>query len=165
MAQSLYHYTNDFLEVKAALEAAGVDEEVFHDTLEAYEDNIAAKMENVIKYHDELVAIAAAQHAESKRFDKAAKANQAKADKLKEYVDQTMKAIGATEIQAGAYKLNYRKGSEVVEVDETKLPSAYWVKQPDKPMGKPELKKLLKEGKEIEGVCLKRNPDTLQIRL
>lgn len=163
--RSLYHYTEEFLAVRAALEAADVDETVFHDTLEAYEDTIASKMENVIKYRNELLGLAELQKAEAKKLNEAAKAKEAAAERLKDYMDQTMKAIGSKELQAGAYKLKYRKGSEVVIVDEEKLPDMYWVEQDPVPMSKPELKKLIQAGEEIDGVCLKRNPDTLQIQM
>lgn len=166
MGTSLYQYTNDFLEVKAALENAGLDPNDFSDALESYEDDITSKMENIIKYHDELIAVSAIQQAESKRFEEASKANVKKAERLKDYMDQTMKAIGASEIQAGAYKLTYQKGREIVVVDEDKLPTEYWTTvSTKKAMTKPELKKLIDAGKEIEGVCLKRNPDTLQIKM
>src|SRR6185312_10229504 len=117
------------------------------------------------KYIQELNGLAELQKAEAKKLTEAAKAKEAKAESMKKYMDQTMKAIGAKEIQAGVYKLMYYKGKEVVAVDEKKLPSKYWVTQPKKPLGKPELKKLLDAGEEIEGVCLKRNPDSLQIKM
>lgn len=165
MVVSLYQYTNDFLAVKAELDALNLSDELYADTLESYEEDIADKMENFVKYHNELLALASLQKEEAKKLTEAAKAKEAKAESLKKYMDQTLKAIGSKEMQAGAYKLMYHKGKEVVIVDEKKLPEEYFVPQPSKPMGKPELKKLLDAGKEIEGVCLKRNPDSLQIKM
>lgn len=165
MGQSLYHYTAEFLEVKAGLEALDLNAEDFSDVLESYEDNIAAKMENVIKYQKELLALASVQVAEAKLLTEAAKAKEVKAEALRVYMDQTMKAIGSTSLQAGAYSLGYKKGSESTVVDESSLPKEYWVKQPDKPMGKPELKKLIKAGTKIEGVQLVRAPDSLVIKV
>lgn len=165
MTGSLYHYTHEFLAVKAQLDALDLDDAVYADTLEQFEANIAEKAENLIKYRNELLGLAELQKAEAKKFADAAKVKEAKAAAIVQYLDQTLKAIGSKELQAGAYKLNYRKGSEVVEVDEKKLPDMYKIPQPPKPIGKPELKKLLQEGKEIEGVCLKRNPDSLQIKM
>jgi len=165
MMKSLYQYTNDFLAVKAELDELDLDSETYADTLEQYEADIADKAENIIKYRNELLGLAELQKEEAKNLVEAAKAKEAKAASLVKYLDETMKAIEAKELQAGVYKLDYRKGSEVVEVDEDKLPKKYFIPQPSKPMSKPELKKLLKEGKEIEGVCLKRNPDSLQIKM
>ena len=52
----------------------------------------------------------------------------------------------------------------MVEVDESILPEEYFVPQPSKPIGKPELKKAIKSGKVIPGVKLVRKEDTLQIK-
>lgn len=160
---SLFSYTREFLEVKAQLDELQLDDEVYADTLEQYEANIVEKAENIIKFRNELLGLAELQKAEAKKLEDAAKAKEAKAEWLVKYLDDTMKAIEAKELQAGAYTLKYRKGVEVVEVDESLLPDEYKVPQPAKPLSKPELRKLLKEGKEIEGVWLRRNPDSLQI--
>lgn len=162
---SLYHYTEEFLAVKNELEQMDIDEQTFLDTLEQYEGDIADKMENIVKYRNELLGLAELQKAEAKKLTEAAKAKEEKAASLMEYMDTTMKAIGSKKIQAGAYTVDYLKGREVVIVDEEILPDEYWVEQPKKAMGKPELKKLLADGKEITGVCLKRNPDTLRIKM
>src|SRR6185312_4748418 len=165
MTQSLYHYTNDFLEVKAQLDAMyDPEDEVYKDTLEYYEDNIATKAENIIKYCEELLGLAELQKAEAKRLNEAAKAKENKANRLMEYLDNSMKAMGVKNLQAGLYKLTYHKGREVVEVDEDILPDDYWVEQPKKPMSKPELKKLIESGVEVKGVCIKKNPDSLQVK-
>lgn len=165
MTQTLYHYTNDFLEVKAKLdELYDPEDEVYIDTLEYYEDNIATKAENIIKYREELLGLAELQKAEAKRLAESAKAKENRAEALLEYLDSSLKAMELDSLQAGLYKLNYRKGREIVEVDEDSLPDEYWIEQPKKPMSKPELKKLIEGGLEVKGVCIKRNPDSLQIK-
>lgn len=163
--QSLYYYTKEFLEVKAELDMLDLDDETYQDTLESYEGNIAEKMENIIKYQKELLGLAALQKEAAKELTEAAKAKEAKAESLVKYMDQTMKAIGSKSIQAGPYHLGYKKGSEVTVVDEDKLPKKYWVPQPEVPMGKAELKKLVKAGTKIEGVRIVRNPDGLVIKI
>jgi hypothetical protein len=165
MTQNLYHYTNEFLEVKAKMDMLGVDDETYADTLEAYEANITDKMENLIKYQKELLALAAIQKEAAKELTEAAKVKEAKAKRLKEYMDQNMKVLKLKSIQAGPYSLGYKKGSEVTVVDESLLPKKYWVDQPSIPMGKPELKKLVQSGTEIEGVQIVRNPDSLVIKV
>ena len=162
---SLYHYTHEFLEVKAQLDTLDLDEETYRDTLESYEANIADKAENLVKYRNELLGLAQIQKEEAKKLNEAAKRKEEKAQRLVEYLDYVMQATGHVELQAGVYTLKYRKGSEIVEIDEGKLPEQYWVKQPPKPMSKPELKKLLQAGTEVEGVWITRNPDSLQIQM
>lgn len=162
---SLYSYTKTFLEVREELENMELDAGILSDTLETYQDDIESKMENVIKYRNELLGLAELQKAEAKKLTEAAKAKEKKAAALEDYMDQAMKAIGKDKLQAGAYMLNYRKGSEIVLIDEDKLPKKYFIPQDPKPMDKPELKKLIQAGKEIEGVSLFRNPNTLQIKM
>lgn len=166
MSKSLYSYTTDFLDIRNALEDADYDEELISDTLESYEDDIASKMENIIKYQNELLGLAELQKAEAKKFTEAATKKIKQAEQLMDYMDSTMKAIGASEIKAGAYSLTYKKGTTITEVDESKLPDEYFTSVTlRKPLGKPELKKLLDAGKEIEGVCLRKNPDKLQVKM
>jgi tryptophanase len=82
--------------------------------------------------------------------------------------DNLQKA-GIQKLQAGVFSLGWRKGSEVVQVDESKIPPyeffshLYTVQKPQF-LGKTELKKLIKEGQEIPGVEIVRNPDTLTIK-
>lgn len=165
MGQSLYHYTKEFLEVKAELDNMDLDDLAYAGTLESFEANIADKMENVIKYQKELLGLAAIQKAEAALLIEAAKKKEAKAEALRVYMDNSMKAMNAKTLQAGAFSLGYKKGSEIVEIDESKLPKKYWVPQPKKPMGKPELKKLINEGTKVRGVCITRKPDSLVVKM
>jgi hypothetical protein len=77
-------------------------------------------------------------------------------------------------LQAGVFSLGWRKGSEVVEIDESRLPDFITDSSGEeipiryhevsvKIIGKPELKKLLKEN-EIPGVSLVRKPDSLAVK-
>ena len=74
--------------------------------------------------------------------------------------------MGIKKLDTGLFKISFRKGTEVVKIDEDKLPKQYWVPQDPKPMGKTDLKNLLKKNPDItiDGVSIVRNPDTLQIK-
>lgn len=166
MGQSLYHYTKEFLDVKAVLDDMDLEDETYLGTLESFEANIADKMENVIKYQKEILGLAAFQKEAAKELIEAAKKKEKKAEALTVYMDQAMKAMNAKTLQAGAYSLAYKKGSEITMVDEDKLPEKYWTPVVGrKAMSKPELKKLVQSGTEVEGVCIVRNPDSLVIKM
>jgi hypothetical protein len=80
-----------------------------------------------------------------------------------------LKKVGIKDIQAGVFKVGFKKGSEVVKIDETKTPTAdqaphLYLYQEPKFIGKADLKKLIKEGKEIPGVSLVRNEDSLVVK-
>ena len=162
---SLYHYTKEFLEVKNALDNMEHNEDAYIDTLDSFKELIIDKAEDVIKYRNELLALAKAQKEEANRMLEASKKKEQKADTILGYLDNTMRAMEVTELKAGNFTLKYKKGSESTHVDEKLLPEAYWVPQKPKPMGKDELKKLVKAGKEIPGVSVVRSPDSLQVKL
>lgn len=163
---TLYHLTNEFLEVVSQLEEMELDQETLSDTLEALQMPLEQKAENVIKYVRSLEALADAKKLEAKRLSEAASADLKKAENLLSYLDMNLKRANIKNLQAGVFELKYKKGSEVVEVDELVLKEhpQYWVAQAPKPMGKPELKKLIKDGVEIPGVQIIRKPDVLVVK-
>lgn len=161
---SLYNYTNDFVEIKQLLESMDLNADVMQDTLASYGELVEAKAENLIKFREELVALAKLQKEEAKRLIEAANVKERKADHLLDYLDESLKKMGLKEMQAGVFKVNYRAGSKVTLVDTEKLPKKYWIKQEPKPMGKPELKKLVESGTKIAGVSIVRGADSIQVK-
>lgn len=163
---SLYELTTDFLKVANELENMELDQTTIADTLESLELPIEEKAENIIKYAKNIQAMAEARKNESKRLAELAAADTKRADKLLGYLDDSLRMLGKKKLTAGVFQVSYRKGVEVVKVDTERLPKEYW-NTPEPvavPLGKPELKKMLKEGKKIEGVSLVRNPDSLVVK-
>lgn len=163
---SLYTLTTEFLQVANQLEEMELDQTLIEDTLEALELPIEEKAENIIKYAKNIQAIAEARKKESKRLAELSAADTKRADRLLGYLDDSLRMQGKKKLMAGIFQVSYRKGVEVVKVDTERLPKEYW-NTPEPvavPIGKPELKKLLKEGKTIEGVSLVRNPDSLVVK-
>ena len=163
---SLYTLTNEFLQVAAQLEEMELDQDTITDTLESLQLPIEEKAENIIKFVKNIEAMAEARKSESKRLAELAATDLKRAERLLSYLDDSLRMLGKKKLTAGVFEVGYRKGVEVVEVDEERLPQEYWItpEPTPKPIGKPELKKLLKEGKEIPGVTLKRNSDKLVIK-
>jgi hypothetical protein len=161
---SLYTLTNEFMEIVNQLEEYELDHETFNSTLDSLQAPIEEKVENIVKYMKSLEALADAKKLEAKRLSESASADLKKAEYFKNYMTDNLKKAGINKLQAGVFTLGWRKGSEVVKVDETKLPSTCWIAQPDKPMNKTELKTLVKEMGEIPGVTLVRNPDSLVVK-
>lgn len=161
---NLYDLTTEFLELAQQLEEMELDEQLIKDTLEGASLSLEEKAENIIKFSKNLQAMAEARENEAKRLNELAKKDLKKSQGLLNYLDQHLKMLNKSKLTAGIFEVKYRKGSEVIEVDETKLPKHYYVPQPPKPMGKTELKKLVKEGQTIDGVTLVRKPDTLVVK-
>lgn len=161
---SLYTLTQEFLEIAAQLEDLDIDEETIGDTLESLQIPIEIKAENIIRFTKNIEAMAEARKAEAKRLNELAAKDIKKAASLINYLDDTLKILGKSKLTAGIFEVKYKKGSEVVQVDESKLPMEYHV-QKYVPMGKTELKWFIKEeGREIPGVSIVRNPDKLVIK-
>ena len=161
---TLYTLTNEFLAVTKQLEELDLDPEAVKDTLDSLQAPIEEKVENIVKYIRSLEALAEAKKAEAKRLQESAATDLRRIEWLKEYTADNLRQANIQKLQAGLFSLGFRKGSEVVEIDETILPKEYFVHPEPKPMGKADLKKLLKEGFEIPGVSLVRKDDTLQIK-
>lgn len=163
---SLYSLTTEFLQVANKLEEMELDQETIADTLESLQLPLEDKAENIIKYAKNIQAMAEARKNESKRLAELAKADEKRAERILSYLDDSMKMMGKKKLTAGVFQVSYRKGVEVVEVDTERLPEEYWILPEVKPqpIGKPELKKIIKEGKEIDGVRLVRKADSLVVK-
>lgn len=169
MTNSLYQLTQEFTAIIAQLEEMDLTPEVFQDTLDSMQAPIEEKVENIVKYMKSLEALADAKKLEAERLSESASADLRKAENFKWYLANNLKAANIKNLQAGVFALSFRKGSEVVKVDESKIPNQYerpdlWVTQPPKLLGKPELKRVVKAGELIPGVTLVRNEDSLVVK-
>ena len=161
---SLYELANEYLEAMNKIEEMDLDPEIVKDTLDSLQSPIEEKAENVIKYMKNLESDEKALKEEAERLKAKADHVKKKREQLKNYLDYNLQAAGIRELKAGLFEVRYRKGSEIIEINEEELPKDYWVPQDPKPLSKTELKKLIKSGNEIEGVRLVRNPDSLIIK-
>jgi hypothetical protein len=172
---NLYELTNEFNEIVMDLEQYELDLEVYQSTLDSLKAPIEEKVENIVKYMKSLEALAEAKKAEAKRLSESAASDLKKAEFFKNYMADNLKKANITKLQAGVFSLGWRKGTEVVNVDEDLVPEtiarvggAFRLKEPQplKLISKTELKKILKEHPEIKipGVSLVRNPDSLVVK-
>jgi hypothetical protein len=169
MSNSLYQLTNQFLQFKNWLEENDLDDQAAMDTLEAMQMPLEEKVENIVKYMKTLEALADAKKLEAKRLSESSSTDLKKVEWFKNYMADNLKKAGIKDLQAGVFSLKFRKGTEVVQVDETKTPSVYeapylYLYQEPKFMGKTDLKKLIKDGQTIPGVSIVRNPDSLVVK-
>lgn len=152
------------MQIAEQLEEMDLDQETITDTLESLQISIEDKAENVIKFAKNLEAMAEVRKNEAKRLTEQAAKDIKKAERLTNYLDTTLQMLGKKQLTAGIFELKYKKGSEVVKIDESQLPELYWI-EVKKPFDKITLKNLVKEhGQEIPGVSLVRNPEKLVIK-
>lgn len=121
--------------------------------LDEVEGLFEAKAANVVAYARNLEAESGAYKAEAKRLAERAAAFQAKADMLKRYIENQMRACGMIELKAGFFDLKFVKNPWAVEIEEgAEIPEEYIrvKREPDKT----KLAEALKAGWQIEGVRL-----------
>jgi hypothetical protein len=159
----LYEEAALFREARLQIEEMDLDPIMVKDTLDSIQAPLAEKVENIVKFMKNLEADEVAYKAEADRLKEKADSTKKKREWLKAYLDENLKVAGISELKAGVFNIKYRKGSEAVQVDESVLPEDYWIPA-YKPLSKTDLKKMVKEGKEIPGVSIVRNPDSLVIK-
>lgn len=170
MMGRLYEITQEFMEFQKQLEEMDLDDQTFADTLDSAMFSIEVKVENIIKHMKTLEALAEAKKTEAKKLSESAASDLKKVEWFKQYMADNLQKAGINKLQAGVFALSFRKGSEVVEIDESKIPTyedaPHLYEVDPKLYGKATFKKLLKENPEIEipGVSLVRKEDSLVIK-
>lgn len=129
------------------------------DTLIAERDT---KIENIALYIKELEAEATAIKAEADKLSKRAKATQAKADRLKNYLSCNLIANGDRNFSTARCKIGFRS-STVVEVDEDTIPKMYLTEKITYAADKKAIKAELESGVDIPGATLVKK-DNIQIK-
>lgn len=164
MGMSLYEIKANIDEIEELIENEEYTLEHVRDSLSSLEGVFEEKIDSILRWVKNLEAEAEGYKKESDRLAALSKESENKAKSLIKYVDNACKLMEKRKFATAHFKISYRKGSEVVEVNEDELPVEYFVPQKPKPMPKNELKQLLKEGREIPGVEIVRKPDSLIVK-
>lgn len=121
-----------------------IDEQTMNDTLESLQFELEEKADNIACLIKTLQAETEAIKAEAKNLTERAKAKEAKADKLTQYLFDTFKAVGADKIETARNVIAIKKNPCSVVLDEGFYIDEYMVEkisiQPDKENIKDELK-------------------------
>ena len=171
----LFAQTKDYMQVKIAMDSIlsdnpDADVESYEMTMESIKSLVSESSAGLAKYLKELEAVEKFQKDEAAALKLEAEKTAKRKEALLEQIGHAMKLMELKEVQAGAYKFKFKKGSEITELDESLLPDKYWVTSPPppptrKPMAKNDLKKLVKDsGVSIPGVKVIRNPDKLELK-
>jgi predicted nuclease with TOPRIM domain len=149
----LYELTNNYLTIQDLIEQAD-DKETLLDTLQAIEDTVEGKIENIIKMMRGFEAEAEAIKTEETRLAEKRRKLENKASSLKEYMEWNLQNLGLKEVKAGMFKARFQKNPPTVEIaDEEALPDVFKIPQPNK-VDRKGLIGFLKEGNELSGVRL-----------
>lgn len=147
----------------------GLNVSEVQDTLDSIQGELAEKAEKIVKSVRNYEKAAELKKNEAAYLIDKAALDTKKAENLKSFLDMAMKVSGVVDLNTGLFTLKYKKGSKITQIDEDKLPKAYWVTIPavpasEKPMAKPDLKKLIDSGTKIPGVEIIQKPDVLVIK-
>lgn len=115
---SLYLLTAEYKAVEAKLETMDLDAQTIADTLESVSGDFEEKAINVAMFIRNLEASAAAiKQAESDMSDRR-KAQEKKAQVMKEYLKDNMQACGKIKIESPYFALTIKKNPSAVVIDD-----------------------------------------------
>lgn len=151
---NLYELETIDSELRELLANGEIDNQTYLDTLESLGGSPADKIANTIKYMRSVQADADKLKAEAKHFADRAKVAQNEADRQKKRIDEYMKYKGYDKLDAGLFKVSYRKNPPALSVtSEDHIPKSFYIEQRPT-LDKAILKRELQNGLEIEGVEL-----------
>lgn len=157
----LYDIANDY----AKLMNEDLPPELIADTVEAFEGEFESKVESILALIKNESYLVDALKAESTSLAERAKSIDAKIDRLKQYIIESMATIDKKSINAGVHTLTVRspvKSVNIIDID--KLPLDYvtydTIVKPDKNL----IKEKLKLGVVIDGAELVTGKSSLIIK-
>lgn len=141
---SLYRLSDEWNYLLALLEDAGSDPEQIELELKRVAGDITRKAHGVAAVYHTLLRMAEMQKLERDRLAARAKANEAYAERIRQYALACMQAIGEQRLETGAFTLaRVLNNPAVTVVDEDAIPDEFW-RQPEPPPREVDKQKLLK---------------------
>lgn len=139
------------------------DLQLYIETLEAIEDEISVKVENIAKFLKNINSDIEALKGEEKRLAQKRRYLENKSKGLKDYTQNVLETNKLKSLKAGLFNVRLQKNNASVKiVDPNKVPNTYKIAQDPKIDGDAILKEL-KAGKSIEGVELVTDKQHLRI--
>ncbi len=128
------------------------------ENIEALQLALDEKLEGCALYLKNLEAEAAAIKDEETRLAARRKTKERKAERLKEYVRDVMADHGANfRLETPKAALSLRKSESVAITDQALIPKEFLRVKEDVKADKAAIKKALKNGQDVQGVCLVEN--------
>lgn len=140
-----------------------MDDEGLIPYLEAIEGQMENKVDQIVKFRQELTATASAIDTEVQRLLDMKKSRERLAERLKEYISTAMIAHDIEKIDTGLFKISFLNSESLQVVDEASIPEEYIITKVTKQVDKMSLKKAIKGGQEIPGAIIERRKN-IQIK-
>lgn len=127
---ALYLIAQEYRQAAAQLADLDLDPQTVADTLEGLAGDVETKAQSVAHMVRAMESDAAAVKQWAKDASERAKAIEARADRLREYLSSNMQACGIQKIEGPGITLSFRKSSAVVIDDEAQIPAEYMRQKP-----------------------------------
>jgi len=145
----LYELAQNYAELLEIAEE--IESDALVDTLEALQDAIEDKAENIAKIIKNLEADAKIIKEEEKRLAERRQSIEKKIDRLKQYLQEQLEVAGLQKVKRATITVAIQNNPPSVKVvDEKLIPSEYMIQQAPQ-VNKKVILSLLKEGQQIPG--------------
>jgi len=160
---TLYELTGNALLLQNLAENQEIDEQTFLDTMESLQFEIEEKADAYATDMSGVKGDIEAIKAEEKRLADKRRVLENRHDTMKKNLENSMKVMGIPKIKTLLFSFNIQKNPASLKIDdESKIPSTFFVAQPDK-LDNAMLKEALKSGEVIEGARLESG-ESLRIK-
>lgn len=144
-------------------ETGEIDKEAVFEYLEALSLERAVKIENIALYVKDLLADAQAIKAEETKLKKRREAKEKKAERLTEFVKESLLRCGDESFETPRCVLCFRTSKAVVVTDESKLDKRYVKETVTYAVDKTAIKTAIDKGEEVAGAYIEERKN-LQIK-
>lgn len=152
MGEKLYELADEYKELS---EREDLDPEVLHDTLDAINDALEDKADNIAVWIDDLTNAAKRKKAKADEWKESAKEDLKKADSLKHYLIQELNYAGKKKMETDRFLLNTRNNNPSTVIDDEKLiPDTFKTTKVTELVDKTAIKEAIKAGKDVPGAHL-----------
>lgn len=152
MTEKFYELADKYKELS---EREDLDPEVLHDTLDAINDALEDKADNIAAWIDDLTSAAKRKKAKAKEWNDSAKADLKKADSLKQYLIQELTHAGKKKMETDRFLLSTRKNNLSTVIDDaTLIPDTFKTTKVTESIDKTAIKDAIKLGKDVPGAHL-----------
>lgn len=150
---ALFVIANEYREAATKLADLDLDAQTIADTLEGLSGELEAKAQSVGFMVRSIEADAAAMKEWAKTATERAKAAEARADALRDYLQRCMEATGIEKIEGPGIALSFRKSSAVIVNELGLIPASFMVAPPSPPPApnKTAIAAAIKGGIEVPG--------------
>lgn len=122
---NLYNLTDNWLKVQYMFDDEDADIELLQDTLEAIEEPIKDKVENIGKLIRKFESESLAIESEIKRLQDRNSRSKRNAERLKEYVSENLQRASIDKVEGSLFTYSFRKSTSVNVIDESMIPKEY----------------------------------------